>query len=131
MGGDAELMFYSLAQYSFQFFFHPDYPINWVTTSSDSSFRIANALQGESDCLFQIQNSAQIDHDTTFEIFALEDIDQDTAFRVQAVALCDISCVITACTQIDHDTQLVIEEAGKITDHAIMFTVREEEEFTN
>jgi hypothetical protein len=73
----------------------------------------------------------QIDHDTTFEIFTLEDIDQDTAFRVQAVALCDISYVITACAQIDHDTQFVIEEAGKITGHAILLTLREEEEFTN
>ena len=131
MGGDAELMFYLLAQHSFQFFFQPDYPINWITTSSDSSFRIASTLQGESDCLFQIQNSAQIDHDTTFEIFALEDIDQDTAFRVQAVALCESRYLITACGQINHDTQLVIEETGQITDNAILFTIREEDEFTN
>jgi len=131
LGGAAELMFYSLAQHSFQFFFHQDYPINWITTSSDGSFRIANTLQDEHDCLFRIRNSAQVDYDTTFGIFTLEDIDHDIAFRVQAVALCDIGCVITACAQTDHDTQLEIEEAGRITDHAILFTIRREHEFTN
>ncbi len=124
-------MFYSLAQHSFRFFFRPDYEINWITTSSDSSFRIANTVQHDHDSLFQIRNSAQIDHDTTLEIFALEDIDHDTAFRVQAVALCDIRYLITAGAQINHDTQLAIEEPGQITDNAILFTIRQEDEFTN
>ncbi len=131
MDGDAELMFYSLAQHSFQFFFQPDYEINWITTSSDSSFRIANTVQDDHDSLFQIRNSAQIDHDTSFEIFALEDIDHDTAFRVQAVALCDSRYVITASEQINHDILFEIGETGKIIDHAILFTIRQEDEFTN
>ena len=124
-------MFYSLAQYSFRFFFQPDYQICWVTTSSDCAFEIGNSLQADFDSSFPIESSGGTDHDSRLRIFKLGDIDHDTAFRVQAVAFCDIRYVISAGGQIDHGTQLVIGETGQINDHAILFTIRQEDEFTN
>lgn len=131
MGGDAKLMFYSLAQYSFRFFFQPDYQICWITTPSDCEFKIGNSFQADYDSRFSIENSGGIDHDSRLRIFALGDIDHDTAFPVQAVALCDIRYAISAGGQIDHHTQLVVGETGQINDHAILFTIRQEDEFTN
>ena len=124
-------MFYSLAQYSFRFFFQPDYQICGVTTASDCAFEIGNSFQADCDSSFSIENSGGIDHDSRLRIFTLGDIDHDTAFRVQAVALCDIRYAILADGQIDHRTQLVVEETGQINDHAILFTIRQEDEFTN